>query len=326
MSMMKRFLHFCQECDLNSELNSTARAFSQYIDAGERELDISDGRDLTFEDIDILTGGRLGVFNIPCPYCGQNKLWSTCFRIDRRTLAFAWWRCFYCGRGGTVHADGIDPEQEKEARRKSAQFNKERSAERTAGALKLWNEAQPINNNVISYFHARKITELPPNVDEVLRWHSHCPFGPRNQCGCMLALFRDARKDNPVAILRTRISATGAAERKALGPIAGAAIKLWPATDRLVWGEGLKTVLSAAQMREYLKPAWAGTVANNVARLPLIRGVKRLVILGENDQSNTGYLKSFEVYERWTLAGRDASILMPDQLGLDFNDILRGGI
>jgi Toprim domain len=193
-----------------------------------------------------------------------------------------------------------------------------------------WNEAVPVpGSSAERYLRRRAIHELPPNVDDVLRWHPACPFGGgRFRVGCMLALYRDVRTDAAVAIHRTYFTDVGAARRMSLGPIARAMVKLWPLVgDLLVVGEGLETVLSAASMRwrgTPLQPAWAGTVANNVAGLPVIKGVKRLIILGDNDETGTGRLKAMQAYHRWKEAGRDALILMPNRVGIDFNDIARG--
>jgi putative DNA primase/helicase len=289
---------------------------------------ITDDRDLTWDDIEIVTGGRLGQFMVACPYCGANKPLSRRLKIERPSLAYARCHCFYCGRGGSLRIDGpIDPIKEAEARRQAAALDRERNAERTARALRIWDEAVPIVGTLlVSYLRRRAIDELPPGVDGVLRYHPECPWGRRSTRRVMVALFRDVRSDRPVAIHRTTLPDFGPAERRALGPIARAAVKLWRPVpgDFLVVGEGIETVLSAASMRwrgTLLQPAWAATVANNVAGLPIVRGVKRLILLGDNDETGTGQRTALQAYHRWKKAGRDVLILMPNRVGVDFNDI-----
>jgi hypothetical protein len=318
MSYLKDFMIFRAD---NPQLSDSA-ARAEFD--GTRIEAITNDRDLTWAEIETLTGGRIGTFSVACPYCGADKPWSTRMRVERRTYAQARYHCFYCGHSGAARVEGpVDPEKEAKAR----QLAKEHKAARTADALKIWDESEPIGKAVKEYLRRRAIHELPPNVDGVLRWHAHCPWGRRDWRACMLALYRDARTDKPVAIHRTSIHSIPDVLRMSLGPIAKAAVKLWPAGDRLVIGEGIETVLSAAAMTwkgTPLLPAWAGTVANNIGGLPVVRGVKSLIILGDNDESGTGRVKALQAYHRWREAGRDALILMPNQVGVDFNDIARG--
>jgi hypothetical protein len=320
MGTLDDYMIFCQN---NPQLSPSEKYHEFYRNV----LKIDDGHDLTFEEIDILTGGRLGKFNVPCPYCGSHKPWSSTFSIERRNIRYARWHCFYCNRTGAVSRGPLDPEEEAAERKRAAALGMADKAERTERALKWWNDAVPIIDTAKDYFRARDINELPPDIDNVMRWHPACPFNPYKQLGVMLALFRDAKTDKPVAILRTYIMNTekGFAQRKALGPIDRAYIKLWPVSgDTLTIGEGLETALWAAQHtwgKTALKPAWAASVACNMGRLPLIRKVKNLMILGDNDETSTGYLKSFEVYDRYKTAKREAEIIMPKQFGFDFNDM-----
>jgi putative DNA primase/helicase len=324
VNALKDYMIFCAE---NPHLSE--RAQREAFEQGTTPIEVHDGRDLDWRDIDTITNGQVGVFNVPCPYCGGGD--STRLRIERDSLSFARWRCFYCGRYGAASADGVvDPAKESEARRKAKQRAKELRAGRVASALRVWDQAGTIERSpAIDYLHARAITELPPDLDGVLRWHPRCPFGAGQTAACMVALYRDARSNEPVAILRTRVSKSGKAQRMSLGPIARAVVKLWPESgDQLVIGEGIETVLAAAQATWNdipLKPAWATTVARNMEKFPLVRGVKSLIVLGDNDQdkSHTGYQKAYEVYSRWKLAGRQARILMPRLVGADFNDLVK---
>jgi DNA primase len=175
------------------------------------------------------------------------------------------------------------------------------------------------------YLKARGL-ELPPNPDAVLRWHPECQFG-RDKLPCMVALFRDALTDAPTAIHRTYIYAPahGKAERMALGRIAGGAIKLWQldGSGTLAVGEGIETVLAAVKLGVATAPAWATTVANNLSRLPVVAGVKRLTILSDNDESNAGQQAATKLYHSYNHAGCDAVIKQPRTVGTDFNDLLR---
>jgi hypothetical protein len=326
MSYLKDWMIFRANNPQLSDSAARAEFDGTLIDA------ISDDRELTWAEIETLTGGRIGTFSVACPYCGPDKPWSTRMRVERRSYSYARWHCFYCGRSGAVGVVGpVDPEKEAKAR----QLAKEHKATRTADALRLWDQAEPISKDVTEYLHRRAIHELPPKVNEVLRWHPHCPFGHRDWRPCMVALYRDARTDKPVAIHRTAINSVPVL-RRSLGPIAKAAVKLWPlaGSDQLVVGEGIETVLSAAAMTlgdlpplpdwavAPLLPAWAATVAINISGLPVVREAKRLIVLADNDASGIGYQAALQVYTRWRDVGREALILMPNN-DKDFNDIAR---
>ena len=167
-------------------------------------------------------------------------------------------------------------------------MKKEQREERSAAALRWWDEALSISNiiTVQRYFAARAISELPPKIDDVFRWHPSCPFEGSKR-GVLLALFRDAISGERRAIHRTwiRDDRRGLAIRMSLGPIAGAAIQLWPISgDRLAICEGIENALSVASYSyegEPTKPVWSATVANNLGALPVIPGINRLFIFAD---------------------------------------------
>lgn len=280
------------------------------------------GKPLSWADINELTDGGIGTFTFPCPYCGPRIFSSRRFRIDRPSLGFAKWHCFYCGESGELRDDSIDAGREAEARALAGQ----RQIEKTTRALALWDEAVPIAGTpVIDYLAARGIRDLPPDVDETLRYHPRCPFGSTRQ-RVMLGLFRDVRSDAPVAVQRTAINPDGAAERMTLGPNARAAIKLWPREGKtLTIGEGIETTLAAALYWKGrpLKPAWAVTVANNILYFPILNWVRRLIILVDNDESGTGQHAANVCAQRWSRLGREVILLQPKHVK-DFNDLIKG--
>jgi hypothetical protein len=196
--------------------------------------------------------------------------------------------------------------------------------EKLQRVFQIWEEGSSVPGTPVeTYLRSRSITTLPPNVDEVLRWHPSCPFG-NSRAGCMLALFRDVESNQTVALHRTNLATR---ERRALGSIKGTAIKLWPGPEdgRLVVGEGIETVLSAAAVpwREPLFPAWAATVAFNIRKLPVVPGAERLIILVDNDQSGAGQSAAAECRRRWVGSGRGVARLTPLQSGEDFNDVAK---
>jgi hypothetical protein len=202
-----------------------------------------------------------------------------------------------------------------------------------AFALRLWDEAQPIVDTVAVHYlrDVRKIDvdALPPRLDEVMRFHPDCPFGPGQRLPCLLALYRDVLTDAPAGIHRIAVTQEvlrgGKVERRALGRWpTPRAIKLWPAGTCLFLGEGLETVLAAATRQRYrgelMQPAWAAGTAGAIAKFPVIAGLERLVVLVDHDAAGQRHARAGA--ERWRRAGRTAVLLTPKRPGADFNDLV----
>ena len=108
-------------------------------------------------------------------------------------------------------------------------------------------------------------------------------FGPGVRLPCLIALMRDPLTDAPVGIQRIALRAErdGQVEKIERRMLGGAGVvKLWPAGETLVVGEGLETVLAAATRIPYrrlpLVPAWAALSTAGLKALPIVPGVKRL--------------------------------------------------
>jgi hypothetical protein len=247
--------------------------------------------------------------------------------------------CFVCG----AHGDHIDWLREveglnfREALDALADWEpRERSATelkddgRTLGlAHRLWREADPIAGTLAERYLAGRhidVDALSETVGEALRFHPECPFN-RAAHPCLIALFRDVATDAPAGIHRIALTAEAQKiERRMLGRWpTPRAVKLWPAERSLVVGEGIETVLAAATRvklaGEPLQPAWALCSASSVARMPVIDGVERLVILVDRDES--GETSAAECARVWFHAGRRVIRLRPRITGTDFNDVIR---
>lgn len=209
-------------------------------------------------------------------------------------------------------------------------------AERTAGALALWNQAtDPAGTPVEAYLARRGLTLPPSAAGEVIRWHSHCPFGPGRRTGCMVALARHVLTDQPQAIHRTALTADGSKaehegmSRRSLGPLAGAAVKLSADGDVetcLGVAEGIETALSIRALSQFASvPVWSLLSARQLAALPVLpvlSGIGGLIIAVDNDP--TGKEAARGLRHRWLAGGVDVQILMPKTPGADLNDVVRG--
>jgi hypothetical protein len=109
-----------------------------------------------------------------------------------------------------------------------------------------------------------------------------------------------------------------AAERRMLGIVHRAAIKLDPAADELVIGEGIETGMAARQLG--LRPVWVLGSVGAISFFPTIDGVKQLIILGEIGEPSARAIKLCGT--RWRRVGRRVRIVMPSDGLSDMNDAL----
>jgi putative DNA primase/helicase len=118
--------------------------------------------------------------------------------------------------------------------------------------LALWRQGvDPRGTLAERYLASRKLNLCDVDAGEVLRWHPGI--------GAVLALFRNISNDELQAVSRTFLDKEGRKlDRRFLGPVGGAAIKLDlddAVLGGLQIGEGVETCLAARQLG--LRPAWA---------------------------------------------------------------------
>ena len=196
-------------------------------------------------------------------------------------------------------------------------------------ALRLWHEAKSPRGSLVERYLRSRGLVLPDAPD--LRFHPRCPFG-RNQFGngqwhsCMVGLYRDIITNEPKAIHRTALTADGRKiGRMTLGPREGCAIKLTPdedVGDGLTVGEGIETTLGGIMLG--FRPAWALGDAGAIAKFPVLSGIESLIILTDNDVSGKGQASATECSTRWRAAGREVFRVLPDSLGEDMANCVRG--
>jgi hypothetical protein len=249
------------------------------------------------------------------------------------------WHCFGCGEHGNridwltrvedmPRVEAIAVIQDWTPSAKTASLPAESKANKLATAIALWNAASSLLGSMGERYLADTrgidVSKLPDSIHEVLRFHPRCPFGS-DTAPCVLALMRDPLTDAPVGIHRIGLKALDGRidklDRKALGTMG--VIKLWPANGTLTIGEGIETVLAAATRLSHetpLIPAWSAVSSGGLAKLPVIPGVRSLMLLVDNDLE--GLAAAAKLEQRWHAAGREVTQLLPDTPGTDFNDVV----
>jgi hypothetical protein len=280
----------------------------------------------------------------PCPICGGRDRFS--INVVKQV-----WNCRGCSKGGDVldlvqHLDGADfkkavqtlagterrpivpvkmPATSSRAASASSKCIVDVTfagvAENTERALRLWDDASPIETLARKYLKRRGLEPL--DDDRVVRFHRSCPFdGSRHVC--LLALYRDIHTNEPKAISRTAIDVDGnKIGRMALGPVRGCAIKI-DADENVEYGltvgEGLETCLAGRELG--LRPIWSLGSANAIRQFPVISGIDALTILAETDDKGANAKAIRECGNRWTAADQDVIVATP-LIGGDMNGALQ---
>jgi Toprim domain len=190
--------------------------------------------------------------------------------------------------------------------------------ERAAAARAIWEQAVPIAgvSAVEGYLRSRR---LEPIGDQ-LRYHARTPWLAQTR-PCLLAAYRSIDTDEITGIARILIDEPERwpkTQRKMLGVVRRAAVKLAPITDTLAVAEGVETAMAANVLGH--GPAWALGSAGAIARLLVLPGIRRLILLAEHNEASRA--ATDRCGKRWLHAGRKVARIWPDQGCDDLNDEL----
>lgn len=197
-------------------------------------------------------------------------------------------------------------------------------ARRVEAAWRIWGAATDARGSpVAAYLAGRGITIAPPSS---LR----CAPSLRRPGGTS-GVAMVARIDSPdgelIGISRTWLDRDAAGiwrrrDRAMLGRAAGGAVRLAPAAETLLIGEGIETCLTV--MQATVQPAWAGLSTAGLMTLALPPIARTVFILADHDISGAGERVARIAAARWLAEGRRVRIAMPPEPGSDFNDIFVG--
>jgi putative DNA primase/helicase len=195
----------------------------------------------------------------------------------------------------------------------------------SAGHLALWKEAKDPRNTIVQTYLSGRGLALPDDIaGRVVRFHPACPFGPGVRHPCMITAFRSIADDSLQAIHRTALTPDGKKiDRKMLGPVAGAAIKIDADEDieqGLMIGEGFETCMGARQLG--LRPVWALGSAGAIAAFPVLSGIDAITLLAETDDSGANAKAVRACGNRWAGANREVIVATPYIRG-DMNDAVQ---
>jgi hypothetical protein len=194
---------------------------------------------------------------------------------------------------------------------------------RTNAALSIWQSTKAGCGTPVETYLRSRCVSIPPPPN--LRFHAGLKHPSGNIWPVMVALVTRGTDDVPLAIHRTFLArgGTGKApvepQKMMFGPCRGGAVRLAPASDVLMVGEGIETCLAAMQNSGH--PAWAALSTSGLRSLDLPNNVRDIIVLADGD--DPGEAAAQDCALRWKREGRRARIARPPQ-GLDFNDMLLG--
>lgn len=251
------------------------------------------------------------------------------------------WRCHGCGLGGDCIAfvqelEGLpfmkaarllaeDGDFQTQAQPRQAR-PVEDDRRMVEIARRLWGETIP-HDLIAGYLHGRGIMVPTPDT---LRYHPslfHRPTGLKLPAMVGAVTIWPGREIT--GIHRTWLTEDGrkapiSGRKATLGSCKGGAVRLAPAGTVLVIGEGIETVLSVMQATGL--PGWSAMNAGNLSAIVLPDETREIIIAADNDSSGTGERAASKAADRFTAEGHRVRIIMPDQVGIDFNDILQEAV
>jgi putative DNA primase/helicase len=300
---------------------------------------------MTAADIAAALGGghRSGArYRCPCPAHGSTDatlalrdgcdgwLLVKCFAgCDARdVLAALGRRELFDGNAGGTDAP---PDPAEIERRRSAEARERQR--RIALARDMVAESRPAGGTVVEPYlrEARGVlgtAPMPTTIRYLPMASSYARHPLSGGCRPVMLAVVEHVDHGTVGAHRTWLTRDGSAKasldpvRMSTGPIGGGAVRLAPAAETMMVGEGVETCLAA--MRATTMPAWAALSAAGLAELALPSLVHTVVILVDNDRNGTGERAARTAATRWLAEGRRVRLAMPSEPGTDFNDVLLG--
>lgn len=264
----------------------------------------------------------------PCPICGGKDR----FRFDDREGRGSYF-CSGCGAGDGVQlAMGVtglsfrDAAVEIERLAGVARLTvakRERSDEAKLAALRhAFVESKPIQSGdeVFSYLAGRGLGlyDLPESV----RTHPGMSY---RENGAVIGVFPamlavvTAPDGRAVNLHRTYLSgslkAPVSAPKKLMQglSVAGAAIRLTPASRTLGIAEGIETALAASELFDV--PVWSCISTSGIESFEPPAGVDHVILFADNDANFAGQAAAYRAAHRLALKGFEVEVVIPPEPG-----------
>lgn len=264
----------------------------------------------------------------PCLLCGGKDRW----RFDNKSGRGTWF-CSHCGAGdgmsllqklnGWSFAQAAREVENVLGISKEDQKRPERTAEQKSEALKrVWRESKPVTQGdpVWTYLNRRTGIESVPSA---IRFHPSLRYDAAQSFPAMLATV--TMPDGKASTMhRTWLDGNGGKapvdepKKVMSGTIKSGAIRLTDVYECLGIAEGVETALRASVRFDV--PTWAAISAGGMRDWAVPKGVKHVIIFGDNDANYTGQSAAFALANRLALSGLTTEIFIPEKTGTDWAD------
>ena len=197
------------------------------------------------------------------------------------------------------------------------------TARRSALARRVWDAAADVRGSpVVRYLAGRAIITLP--LPPSLRWAPALRRLDGAYAPAMVARVNSLDGEllgaHRTWLTRDESGQWRRRDRASLGPVGGGAVRLAPAAETLLIGEGVETCLAAMQATGM--PAWAALSTSGMVALVLPASVRTVIILADHDRSGAGERAARAAAQRWLAEGRRVRLALPPEPGTDFADVL----
>lgn len=257
----------------------------------------------------------------PCPLCGgKDRFRFTNFREGGRYF------CNQCGPGGgldlLMKAAGLDyrgarAHVERLVGRLAPKPPPEEKVVDIVQLKRMWDEGQSVvGTRVEAYLRSRGIERMP-TMSEARDRHGEMMVVVRNAEGRGIQMQRTVikpdgtkRKDKPRLMLP---GPWGRPSAVWLGGWSGGPLGI---------AEGVETALSASLL--FKVPVWAALSAGHLVEWRPPAAATEVIIFGDADESYTGQHAAFALAKHLTWLKLKVTVRIPERLGEDWNDVLRG--
>lgn len=189
--------------------------------------------------------------------------------------------------------------------------------------------AQPVADTPVARYLTGRGLTVPEAADllfhpDLTHWETKTGFPAmlgqvRDRDGAVIGLHRSYLAIEDEAVTKAPLDKA----KKMLGRVACGAVRLAALGDgdRLALCEGIETGLAVMTACPDL-PVWATLSTSGLEQVDLPPGVRRVLILADNDISGAGLRAAEAAARRLRAQGRDVAVVLPPEEGEDFNDLL----
>jgi hypothetical protein len=283
---------------------------------------------LDLYEIEQLTRGQFGTFDMPCPVCSplrsRKNQRKEVLRIWREAEGFATYHCVHCGMYGHTrdpHAQQLDPLVLERIRAEQRERERASIGDRLVKALRLWERGRPIKGSLAEKY-LRRVRNYRGSLPGTLRFlpargqypaSMIAPFGfPGEPEPGVLEIENSAVRGVHLTRLRSDgLGKMGDPAKIMIGSSMGYPIVLAAPNDLLglAIAEGIEDGLSLHEATGL--GAWA---AGSASRLPALAEAIPSFIEAVNilvDDDAAGQLYSAELVDRIEDLGIEAHLIYP---------------